>query len=93
MIGFQLNRFVTPRIRNVMKMAERLSQKDMTAYVRLTATDEIGRMGEMLNSSVANMREVLRSVAQSAETLSAATTEISTRAERKRHATPRTSPA
>ncbi len=79
-IGFQLNRFVTPRIRNVMKMAERLSAKDMTAYVRPTATDEIGRMGEMLNSSVATMREVLRSVAQSAETLAAATTEIGARA-------------
>ncbi len=34
-IGFQLNRFVTPRIRNVMKMAEKLEQKDMTASVRV----------------------------------------------------------
>ena len=80
LIGFQLNRFVTPRIRNVMKMAQQLADKDMTAYVRPTATDEIGRMGEMLNAGVASIREVLRSVAQSAQTLSAATTEISTSA-------------
>ncbi|HVT99850.1 MAG TPA: methyl-accepting chemotaxis protein [Acidobacteriaceae bacterium] len=80
LIGTQLNRFVTPRIRNVMKMVQRLADKDMTAYVRPTATDEIGRMGEMLNGSVANLREVLRSVAQSTQTLSAATTEISARA-------------
>jgi methyl-accepting chemotaxis protein len=80
-IGFQLNRFVTPRIRNVMKMAERLQAKDMTAYVKATATDEIGRMGEALNSSIAAMRDVLQSVARSAGTLSAATTEISTRSE------------
>jgi methyl-accepting chemotaxis protein len=81
LIGFQLNRFVTPRIRNVMKMAERLQAKDMTAYVKATATDEIGRMGEALNSSIAAMRDVLQSVARSAGTLSAATTEISTRSE------------
>jgi methyl-accepting chemotaxis protein len=79
-IGVQLNRFVTPRIRNVMKMAQRLEAKDMTAYVRPTATDEIGRMGEMLNRGIANIREVLLSVARGADTLSAATTEISARA-------------
>jgi methyl-accepting chemotaxis protein len=80
LIGMQLNRFVTPRIRHVMTMVQRLAAKDMTAYVRPTATDEIGRMGEMLNGSIANIREVLQSVARGAETLSAATTEISTRA-------------
>jgi methyl-accepting chemotaxis protein len=64
-----------------MKMAERLQAKDMTAYVKATATDEIGRMGEALNSSIAAMRDVLQSVARSAGTLSAATTEISTRSE------------
>ncbi|MGC2301448.1 MAG: methyl-accepting chemotaxis protein [Acidobacteriaceae bacterium] len=80
LIGTQLNRFVTPRIRKVMAMAERLAAKDMTAHVVVTATDELGRMGEALNNGVANMREVLRSVAQGADTLSAATTEISSRA-------------
>jgi methyl-accepting chemotaxis protein len=79
-IGAQLNRFVTPRIRNVMKMAQRLEAKDMMAFVRPTATDEIGRMGEVLNRGVANIREVLLSVARGADTLSAATTEIGARA-------------
>ena len=83
-IGAQLNRFVTPRIRNVMEMVQRFAAKDMTAYVQTTASDEIGRMGEALNDSVAAIREVLRSVAQGADTLSAATTEISARAVRKR---------
>ncbi len=75
-IGMQLNRFITPRIHRVMAMAERLAAKDMTASVAVTATDEIGRMGEALNSSIDQMRAVLQSVARSAETLSAATTEI-----------------
>jgi methyl-accepting chemotaxis protein len=80
LIGSQLNRFVTPRIARVMAMAQRVAEKDMTAQVTVTASDEIGRMGEALNCSIANMRGVLESVARSAETLSAATTEISTRA-------------
>jgi methyl-accepting chemotaxis protein len=75
-IGAQLNHFVTPRIQSVKAMAERLASKDLTAQVEVTATDEIGRMGEALNNSVANLREVLQSVARSANTLSAATTEI-----------------
>ena len=79
-VGFQLNRSITPRIHNVMQMAERLAAKDMTASVKVTATDELGRMGEALNSGIATVREVLQSVARSAATLSAATTEISTSA-------------
>ncbi len=80
-IGTQLNRFVTPRIGHVMATVQRLAAKDMTAQVAVTATDEIGRMGEALNHSLGTMREVLQSVAQGSQTLSAATTEISTRAQ------------
>ena len=81
LIGTQLNRLITPRIHRVMAMAERLAGKDLTAHVVVTANDEIGRMGEALNNSITDMREVLRSVAQGAQTLSAATTEINTRAQ------------
>jgi methyl-accepting chemotaxis protein len=59
---------------------ELLAARDLTASVRITSTDEIGRLGEALNESVASMRSVVESVAKSAETLSSATTEISTRA-------------
>lgn len=80
LIGSTLNRLVTPRIGQVREMAQRLAGKDLTAQVTVTATDELGEMGEALNNSIANMRVVLQSVARSADTLAAATTEISTRA-------------
>ncbi|MGC2638578.1 MAG: methyl-accepting chemotaxis protein [Acidobacteriaceae bacterium] len=80
LIGTQLNRFITPRIGRVMAMAQRLAARDLTAQVTVTASDEIGRMGEALNSSIANMREVLQVVARSAASLAAATTQISARA-------------
>ena len=36
-IGMQLNRFVTPRIRNVMDMVQKFAAKDLTAHVQATA--------------------------------------------------------
>ena len=58
----------------------RMAHKDLTVLVEDCGADEIGRVGEALNTSVAAIRTVLQSVAQGADTLSAATTEISARA-------------
>jgi methyl-accepting chemotaxis protein len=78
--GIALTRVTAPRIGHVNRMLERMAHKDLTVHVEVTGSDEIGQMGESLNASVATIREVVRQVAQAAETLSAATTEISTRA-------------
>jgi methyl-accepting chemotaxis protein len=57
-----------------------VAEKDLTVSVAESGSDEIGRLSAALNTSVASMRGVLQSVAQGAETLSAATAEISARA-------------
>jgi methyl-accepting chemotaxis protein len=80
LIGGALTREIAPRLGRVKAALERLAAKDLTANVVVTGTDEIGRLGEALNTTVASMRSVIQSVAQGAETLSAATTEISARA-------------
>ena len=79
-VGMVLTREVAPRLAHLLEALERLADKDLTASVRVTGTDEIGRVGEAFNTSVAAIRSVLQSVAQGADTLSAATTEISARA-------------
>jgi len=79
-VGAVLTRVTAPRIGRAKAALEGLADKDLTAHVKVTGTDEIGQLGEALNASVAVIREVVRSVAQGAETLSAATVEISTRA-------------
>jgi len=79
-IGSLLTKVIAPRLTNVLAGLEALAAKDLTAYVKATGTDEIGRVASALDSGVASIRTVLQSVAQAAETLSAATTEISTRA-------------
>jgi methyl-accepting chemotaxis protein len=80
LIGAVLTREIAPRLARVMAALEALAAKDLTAYVTVTGTDEIGRVGEAFNASVDSIRNVLQSVAQGADTLSAATTEISSRA-------------
>ena len=78
-VGMGLNRVIGPRIAHVMEALQQLAAKDLTAQITVTGTDEIGRMGDALNASVESIREVVQAVAQSAQTLSAATTEISAR--------------
>jgi methyl-accepting chemotaxis protein len=78
-IGIVLTRVTAPRIVLGTMALEKLAAKDLTAHVDVTGSDEIGRLGEALNRTVASMSGVLRSVAHGADTLSAATAEISSR--------------
>jgi len=80
LIGSVLTREIAPRLGVLKNALQAMAVKDLTASVKVTGTDDLGRLGEAFNTSVASMRSVLQSVAQGAETLSAATTEISARA-------------
>jgi len=77
--GGILTREIAPRVGRLQRAVEAMAAKDLTASVRVSGTDEIGRLGEAFNSSVASIRGILHTVAQSAETVSAASTEISAR--------------
>jgi methyl-accepting chemotaxis protein len=77
--GLFLTREIAPRLASVKATVERMEAKDLTASIVISGTDEIGQLGEAINNSIASMRSVLQSFAQGAETLSAATTEISAR--------------
>jgi len=79
-IGLVLDRIIAPRISTTTAALERMAAKDLTVDIDVVGTDEIGRMGNAFNTCLNSMRTVLRSVAQSAETLSSATTQISARA-------------
>jgi methyl-accepting chemotaxis protein len=79
-VGVILTREIAPRLARLKDAMELMAAKDLTANVRVTGTDELGMLGEAFNSSVASVLSVLHSVAQGADTLSAATTQISTRA-------------
>ena len=80
LIGAVLTKVIAPRLVKVLAALEGLANKDLTVFVQATGSDEIGRVAEALDASVAAMREVMQTVAQSAETLAGATTEITARA-------------
>jgi methyl-accepting chemotaxis protein len=77
--GVVLTRSIAPPLEAATLALERVAQKDLTAKVDVQSTDEVGRLSEALNQSVAATREVLSSIALAAETLSAATEELSVR--------------
>jgi|CZKF01.1.fsa_nt_gi methyl-accepting chemotaxis protein len=77
--GYILTRLIAPPLQEATAALERVAEKDLTVRVNETGSDEIGRMSAALNTSVASMRGVLQSVVLGAETLSAATTEMSAR--------------
>jgi methyl-accepting chemotaxis protein len=79
LVGAVLTRLIAPRLAAGIAALERVAAKDMTVNVAITGSDEIGRLGEAIDATVESMRSVLASVAQGADTLSTATTEISAR--------------
>jgi methyl-accepting chemotaxis protein len=80
LIGVVLTRVISPPLQAATAALERMAHKDLTVLVEECGADEIGRLTAALNTSVASMRAVLASVAKGADTLSTATTEISSRA-------------
>ena len=78
-IGLTLTRLIVPPLEAATEALERLADKDLTTQVEAVGNDEVGRLSTAINVSVSAMRDVLRSVAQGAETLSAAAEELSVR--------------
>jgi methyl-accepting chemotaxis protein len=78
-VGSLLTHLIVPPILSVTAALGKVAGKDLTGSVEALSEDEIGQLSTSLNTSVAAMRAVLLSVAQGAETLSAAAHELSTR--------------
>ena len=80
LVGVILTRLIAPRIGRATAALEKLAVKDLTAHVNVTGTDEIGRLDEAFNTSVATLRAMMESLAKTAETLSSSTNQMSARA-------------
>jgi methyl-accepting chemotaxis protein len=79
MTGVVLTRMIAPPLKAAAAALERVAEKDLTVSMAEAGSDEIGRLAAALNTCVASIRNVLRAVEQGADTLSAATTEVSSR--------------
>ena len=79
-IGALLTRLIVPPVLAATSALEKLADKQLNVEVEVRSQDEIGRMSTALNGTVGAIRQVLTSVGQSAETLSAAAEELRVRA-------------
>ncbi len=79
-IGMALARAIAPRIVQCMLALERLAANDLTIELEMAGKDEIARLGQAVNRTVASLRGLMESVAHGADTLSSATAEIGARA-------------
>jgi methyl-accepting chemotaxis protein len=71
-----LTSIIAPRLAHILDALEKMAGKDLTPNLIATGSDEIGRLAEAFNASIASVRSVMLSFSQGADTLSAATTEI-----------------
>jgi methyl-accepting chemotaxis protein len=78
-IGYTLTHAIVPPLLSVTGALEQVADKNLLVSVESKSEDEVGRLSDALNVTVESMRNVLRSVAQSSNTLSAATEELSVR--------------
>jgi methyl-accepting chemotaxis protein len=76
-VGAFLTRLIAPPLRNAAAALERLAAKDLTVELEIHSQDEVGRLSDAVNVSVVSMREVIRAIMRSAETLAAASEEMS----------------
>jgi methyl-accepting chemotaxis protein len=76
-IGLAVARGIARGVRKVQDVAEALAVGDLTRSSGLTTQDELGQMGQSLDTAVANLRDVLSGVAASADAVAASSEELS----------------
>lgn len=81
LVGWLLTRLLAFPLKEATCALERVAKKDLTVSVSVVSRDEVGRLSAALNTSIASMRSVLEAMSEGSNTLSAAATELSVRAE------------
>jgi methyl-accepting chemotaxis protein len=76
-LAWAIARAITRSTRRVQDVATALATGDLTVSSGLRTRDELGQMGQALDSAVANLREVLGGVASSADAVAASSEELS----------------
>jgi len=75
-IGSILTRLIAPPLQHATAALEKLADRDLTIHLEAVGEDEVGRLSEAVNVSVASMREVIGTLMHGAQTLSAASGEM-----------------
>jgi methyl-accepting chemotaxis protein len=76
-LGMALSLYISKRLKQVVKFAEKLGQGDLTQLININSKNEIGALAKALNSAVTNIKALITEVLYSTSDLSAYSEEIS----------------
>ena len=80
-LGWGVTRSVVGPLRRVGAVVSLMAQGDLTGTTGVRSKDEVGRMAAELETSIAQMREVVTAIGDSSTTLASATEELSASAQ------------
>jgi methyl-accepting chemotaxis protein len=81
LLGFIVTRSVVGPLRKVGAVLSAMAEGDLRATSGVESRDEVGRMAAALETSMANVREVMTAIGDSSTTLASATEELSASAQ------------
>lgn len=76
-LGLSISRWLSKRLKQVGEFADKLGEGDLTYTIKVKNNDEIGRMVESLNIAASKIKNLIKSVMEEVETLSASGEELS----------------
>ena len=76
LLGWLVSRRIISTVRVVSGVLDRLRDGDLTAAAGVGSSDELGHMGEALDSAIVNMRDLVGTIDRSSTSLSAATEQM-----------------
>lgn len=76
-IGYIVSAIISRRIKSVLVVAEAIGKNDLTKTVTIDGKDEIGNLGQAINNSIENLRELVREIVGGSNELSASSEELS----------------
>lgn len=80
-VAIVITRMISRPIVSAAKVAEQISEGDLTAKLTVSAKDEIGQMAEAMNRMVENLRNVVSDVSKAADNVSSGSQEMSSTAQ------------
>lgn len=76
-IGLYLSQNLSRRLGNIVRLAEALSDGDLTQQLAIFGKDEIGQLGGSINKATRNMEEIVSHILTSCQTMNAHSEELS----------------
>ena len=76
-----MKKIIVDRLRSIEKLAKRITEYDFSEEIKIDALDEIGKIGESLNSAQSNIKQIIKIISEESASNKALSQELSTNIE------------